>query len=94
MQTTLDQLVAMARALDDINSRLLSPNGTWSLRVSTWINLFAREEGQFDVRFSDQLWNIPEPAAGVITFPAALVVLARRRRRSPLRLPLRRAVVA
>ena len=62
--------------------------------MSTRINLFAREEGQFDVRFSDQLWNIPEPVAGAITLPAALVVLARRRRRSPLRLPLRRAVVA
>jgi hypothetical protein len=66
--------------LDDVNSRFLSLNLTYALRISTQVTLTAREDGRFDVAFQDQFSGIPEPTAVALAIPAGLVLLARRRR--------------
>jgi hypothetical protein len=70
--------------LDDVNSQFLSLNPTHALRLSTEINLRAREDGRFDAVFSDQFSTIPEPAAVAIALPAGLALLGRPRRVPPL----------
>jgi len=70
---------------DDVNSQFILLNPTYALRLSAQISLAAREDGRFDVAFSDQFSFIPEPAATTVVIPGIFLLMRRRRQVASVR---------